>query len=95
MKNYHAVAIAALAVAIAALASYNVGAAPIKAAAPEHVVPAQKCPVATEYNTGWVVEDTNNDGTADHAYRVYNSGPCKLQAVDTTNTADLIVEFRP
>ena len=95
MKNYHAVAIAALAVAIAALASCNVGATPVKHAAPEHVVPAQKCPVATEYNTGWVVEDTNNDGNADHAYRVYNSGPCKLQAVDTTNTADLIVEFRP
>lgn len=97
MKRYHAVAIAALALVISALAACDVRAStPVPTAAPAPVeIPASQCPKATEYNTGWVVQDTDNDGNADHAYRVYNSGPCKLQAVDQSNAADLVLEMRP
>lgn len=77
MKNYHAVGIAicsAVIITCALSLTDTVHAAEIK--------PVHTCPKPDNYNTGWVVTDENKDGTADHMWKVFNSGPCKGQLVD-------------
>lgn len=53
------------------------------------------CPAPTVDNSGWVGEDANNDGHIDHIWRVYTSGKCAGQAVDQTETVEIIATFKP
>lgn len=91
MKNYHAVGISicsAVIITCALSLTDTVHAATGTTAAVSTTImglfdvkPAHTCPAETQFNTGFVVTDENNDGTADHMYKVFNSGPCVGQLV--------------